>query len=200
MTKKHHKDRVAAFAKSYTDQNNHLVSLEATIARYYASLSHLTLSILDDPNDAEDIVQETFIAASMKLSDFRGEADIKTWLYSIAINKSRGCLRKRNTRRTLTNVLQAIQSLTNRTPSPEDTAVQNERDDQLWQIVDSLDDKHRLPIILRYVHQLPITEIAKILELKEGTVHSRLFYAHQRIRGELKRMEFPTKDSREASG
>jgi RNA polymerase sigma-70 factor (ECF subfamily) len=53
--------------------------------------------------------------------------------------------------------------------------------------VDSLGDKHRLPIILRYVHELSTPEIAAILGLSEGTVHSRLHYARQRLQASLSR-------------
>ena len=83
---------------------------------------------------------------------------------------------------------------------PEDVTLQTEIDEQLWQLVDSFGDKHRIPLILRYVHQLPISEIAKILEIKEGTIHSRLFYAHQMIRSELKRIGFSTYEDQEAAG
>jgi RNA polymerase sigma-70 factor (ECF subfamily) len=167
--------------------------------QYYASIYHLSLSILDDSDDAEDIAQETFIAANEKLSEFRGESDIKTWLYSIAINRSRGQLRKRKTRRALSDVLQTLQRIAKPSQSPEETAMQNDKDAHLWQVIDSLSDKHRLPVILRYAHQLSIPEIASILGLKEGTIHSRLFYAHQNIRGELLRIDPSLLEDREAS-
>jgi RNA polymerase sigma-70 factor (ECF subfamily) len=55
--------------------------------------------------------------------------------------------------------------------------------------VDGLDEKHRLPLILRYVHQLTIPEIAKILELNEGTVHSRLHHAREKLGRHLGRYQ-----------
>jgi RNA polymerase sigma-70 factor (ECF subfamily) len=131
------------------------------------------------------------------MDEFRGDADIKTWLFSIAINRSRGNLRKRKAQQALKNALGSIVPFPK---EPEEIAVQTEKDEQLWQVVDSFGDKHRLPVILRYVHQLPISEIAKILEVKEGTIHSRLFYAHQKIRRELKRIGFSPIEDQEASG
>ncbi|GAG35894.1 unnamed protein product, partial [marine sediment metagenome] len=174
-------------------------NFEATMAKHYASIYHLALSILDDPDEAEDVAQETFIAASMKLEGFRGDSDIKTWLFSIAINSSRGKLRKRKTQRALNNVLQSFQRLVSYPRNPEKVALQTEIDEQLWQIIDSFHDKHRLPIILRYVHQLPNSDIARILDVKEGTIHSRLFYAHQKIRRELKRLGFSQLEDEEVS-
>lgn len=171
-------------------------NLEAIMAEYYASIYHLGISILDDAHEAEDVAQETFIAASMKMDEFRGDADIKTWLFSIAINRSRGSLRKRKAQQALKNVLQSVVTFSKK---PEEAALQTEKDEQLWQVVDSFGDKHRIPVILRYVHQMPISDIARILEVKQGTIHSRLFYAHQKIRRELKRIGFSSIDDQEAS-
>ena len=65
--------------------------------------------------------------------------------------------------------------------SPEEAAAQNEAHRQLWQAVDSLDEKHRLPVILRYVHELTVAEIAASLGTNEGTIHSRLHYARKAL-------------------
>lgn len=64
----------------------------------------------------------------------------------------------------------------------EEAALEAEKDEQLWRVVDSFGDKHRIPIIPRYVHQMSIFEIAKILEVKEGTIHSRLLQLSQQDR------------------
>ncbi len=64
---------------------------------------------------------------------------------------------------------------------PEDIATQKETVQQLWLAVESLNEKHRLPIILRYGQNLSIREIADILEIKEGTVHSRLHNAQKKL-------------------
>ena len=199
MKKTYWKANLTMRQGSSREQEGNLPNLETIMTRHYASVYRLAVSILDDSHEAEDVAQETFIAASMNLEDFRGDADIKTWLFSIAINRSRGNLRKRNTQRALKNVLQSVQRLVPFPKEPEVAALETEKDEQLWQVVDSFGDKHRIPIILRYVHQLPISEIAKIMDVKEGTVHSRLFYAHQKIRRELKRIGFPTLEDQEAA-
>jgi RNA polymerase sigma-70 factor (ECF subfamily) len=71
--------------------------------------------------------------------------------------------------------------------SPEHAVETAERDHDLWAAVDSLDDKHRLVIALRYVHELPVAEIAQVLEINEGTVHSRLHYARRQLARQLRR-------------
>jgi len=200
MKKTFWKEQITMIQGTPGEQEGSLPNLETIMANHYASVYRLSVSILEDPHEAEDIAQETFIAASTNIEKFRGDADIKTWLFSIAINRARGNLRKRKTQRALKNVLQSVQRLVPFPEEPEDVTLQTEIDEQLWQVVDSFGDKHRIPLILRYVHQLPISEIAKILEIKEGTIHSRLFYAHQRIRSELKRIGFSTYEDQEAAG
>jgi len=199
MKNTHRKEQVAVLKGITKQRESNMASLEATMTRHYSSVYHLALSILDDPDEAEDVAQETFITASVKLEGFRGDSDIKTWLFSIAINRSRGNLRKRKTQRALNNVLQSFQRLASYPRNPEKMTQQTEIDEHLWQIVDGLADKQRIPIILRYVHQLPISDIARILDVKEGTIHSRLFYAHQKIRRELMRTGFSQLEDQEAS-
>lgn len=159
-------------------------SLEALVHEHRAYLFRLSLSILNDADEAEDVTQETFVAALLGLNQFRGDAHIRTWLSAIAINLCRETLRKRKTRQTLHTVLQNLH-LQNPTPAPEDTYLQNETQRQLWEAVSALDEKHRLPVILHYAHNLPALEIAQILGLSEGTVYSRLHYARKQLHGSL---------------
>jgi len=67
----------------------------------------------------------------------------------------------------------------------EETVLQNEVDATVWAAIQALDDKHRIPMILRYYHHLPVSKISSILGVKEGTVHSRLNKARQRLKAAL---------------
>jgi RNA polymerase sigma-70 factor, ECF subfamily len=155
--------------------------IETLVQQYYSAIRCLALSILQDPGDAEDAAQETFIQAALKLEGFRGESGVKTWLYAIAINECRGRLRKRQVQRRLSGILQALQSLHPSPPSPEEASLQNESGRELWAVVDTLDEAFRLPVLLRYVHDLSVPEIAQALGLPEGTIHSRLHRARLQI-------------------
>ena len=155
--------------------------IESLVSEHYAYVRRLALSILDDPDEAEDAAQEAFIAANRGLSSFRGQAEVKTWLTSIAVNACRGRLRKRKARQVLTTTLQSLHLARSAPATPEALTLQRESDQQLWQAVDALDDKHRLVVILRYVHDLSTVEIAASLGISQGTVHSRLFYARQQM-------------------
>jgi RNA polymerase sigma-70 factor (ECF subfamily) len=156
--------------------------IEALMMAHYASVRRLALSILNDAAEADDAAQETFLAASRAADDFRGQASPKTWLTAIAVNVCRGRLRKLGIRRRLQSVLESLHLATGSEASPERAALQGDADRRIWQAVDSLDEKHRLVVILRYVHDLNADEIAAALRTSQGTVYSRLHYARQRLR------------------
>jgi RNA polymerase sigma-70 factor (ECF subfamily) len=71
---------------------------------------------------------------------------------------------------------------TQKAPKVEDAIVQNERDQAVYESLNMLDEKHRTVIVLRYFHELSVAEIAEILSVNEGAVHSRLHYARERLR------------------
>jgi RNA polymerase sigma-70 factor, ECF subfamily len=149
---------------------------------YYPAVHRLALSIMDDWQEAEDAAQESFIAAFRVLSSFRHESSLKTWLFSITVNICRGMLRKRRVQRTLRSLLQGLQPPSQ---SPEEATIEHEAEARLWAEVDRLDEKHRLPLILHYVHELKAGEIAQVLDTTEGTVHSRLHYARRQLHSRL---------------
>ena len=80
-------------------------SVDDLIRTHYAAVVRLATAILDDPEDAEDAAQETFIQLAAHLPEFRGEASLKTWLFSIAINICRTELRKRRRQNLLVNAI-----------------------------------------------------------------------------------------------
>jgi RNA polymerase sigma-70 factor (ECF subfamily) len=160
--------------------------IEALVRSHYATIRRVCLSILDDPHEADDAAQETFIAAYRALENFRNQAAPRTWLTAISINVCRGKLRKRKRQEALRSALQVMQSLGRKPSASSEAAVlQDEHYRQLWDAVDNLDEKHRLPILLHYVHELSVPEIADILGASPGTVYSRLHYARRRIRERL---------------
>lgn len=157
------------------------ISLDDLMREHYAYIYRLACSILDDPDEAEDAAQETFIRAAVHLPEFRGEAEIKTWLTSIAVNACRGELRKRRARGALEKTIRAIQSLVGKTHTPEEQADENELQAQLRRAVAGLDEKHRLPVILHYLQHMNVSQIASMLETNENTIHSRLFHARRKL-------------------
>jgi RNA polymerase sigma-70 factor (ECF subfamily) len=156
------------------------------IQEHQLGVFRLALSVLNDPSEANEAAQDTFIAALNGLRSYREKSSFKAWLYTIALNTSRSRLRKRKARERLQHSLTAIFHVqAQRPPTLEDVIVGNEEDAALWKALEKLGEKHRLPIVLRYYHDLSVSEIANILKIKEGTVHSRLSIARERLRAEL---------------
>jgi RNA polymerase sigma-70 factor (ECF subfamily) len=160
------------------------LAIERLVQTHQQDVYRLALSILDDPDEADDATQEVFLAALRSLDSFRGDSSIKTWLFSITINVCRSWLRRNKSRTKLSQVLQSL--FRSEQDHPESEAVRNETDSKLWQAIQTLDEKHRIPIILRYYHDLPVNEIAEMLGIPAGTVHSRLNHARERLRVWLK--------------
>ena len=156
------------------------------VRRYEASVFRLALSILGDPAEANEITQETFIAALRSLRSYQEKQSLKAWLYTIALNRSRSHLRKQQVIERLTNGLAAhFRIETQKQVTPEDTILRGEQGSEVWRALAQLDERHRLVVTLRYFHELPIREIAEILSISEGTVHSRLHNAREKLRTAL---------------
>ena len=157
----------------------------------YALLYRLT----EDPEEARDLAQETFLQAFRHLASFRGDADLRTWLYRIAVNQARNRWRwwKRR-RRDRTISLDAPVSDDIDSPlsaglagdeglDPERQALARERELALHAALKSLSRPYREVIVLRDIEGLSYEEVADTLDLNVGTVKSRL----SRGRNELRR-------------
>jgi RNA polymerase sigma-70 factor, ECF subfamily len=163
------------------------LAIERLVQTHQAEVYRLALSILDDPDEADDATQEVFVAALRSLDSFRGDASLKTWLFSITINLCRSRLQRGKSRTRLRQILQSL--FRNEQAQPESEAIQHEADSELWRAVHTLDEKYRIPVILRYYHDLPVADIAEMLRIPVGTVHSRLNHARGRLRARLKEEE-----------
>ena len=149
----------------------------------------LALSIVNDSTEAHEITQETFIAALKSLHAYQEKKSLRAWLYTIGLNLSRSHLRKRRLverlRNTLINIFQVDAQ---KQSSPEEVAIQNEKETLIWEALNKLAERYRMVVVLRYFHELSITEISEILSINEGTVHSRLHTARQRMKNALEQL------------
>ena len=164
-------------------------AIEAFVRQYEKDVFRLALSIVNEPTEAHEITQETFIAALKSLHTYQERKSLRAWLYTIGLNLSRSHLRKRRLverlRTTLTNIFRVeIQKQS----SPEEVVIQNEKETLIWGALNKLDDRHRMVVVLRYFHELSITEISAVLSINEGTAHSRLHTARQRLKNALEQL------------
>jgi RNA polymerase sigma-70 factor, ECF subfamily len=162
-------------------------AIERFVQTYQRDIYRLALSILNDSSEAEDATQETLLAALRALESFHGLSNLKTWLYSITVNRCRTRLQQRKRRERLAEILGGILRIHSaRLPSVEEHAIQSEADKVFWRAIHSLNEMHRIPLVLRYYHDLSVAEIATILQIPEGTVHSRLNTARRQLHDVLK--------------
>jgi RNA polymerase sigma-70 factor (ECF subfamily) len=128
-------------------------AIEHFVRAYQPAVYRLVLSILDDPDEAEDGTQETFLAALRGLESFKNDSAFITWLFSIAINICRTRLQQRKRSTQLHKAIEGLSLMRIRTAaSIEDAILQEEANARVWNAIHSIDDKHRIPIILRYYH------------------------------------------------
>jgi len=162
-------------------------AIEQFIGAYQQAVYRLALSILDNPDEAEDAMQETFLAALRGMDSFKGDSAFTTWLYAIVINTCRNRLQRRKRSAQLHKAMEGLFWVSSRpTTSIEEAVLQDEADADIWQAIRSIDDRHRLPIILRYYHSFSVSEISEILGIPCGTVHSRLNTGRERLRSLLR--------------
>jgi RNA polymerase sigma-70 factor (ECF subfamily) len=162
------------------------LAIEALVRTYMPIVYRLAVSFLDDPAEADDATQEALVAALGNLSSYRGQAKFTTWLYTITLNVCRGRFRKRRSSARLVQVLHALLRLSAEAePHPEQTAIRNEADARLWQVINALDDRWREAVILRYYHELSLQEIGQVLGVSERSVRTWLHKAHEQMRAML---------------
>ncbi len=161
-------------------------AMEKLVSTCQPAAFRLALSIMDDPAEADDVAQDAFIKAIRSMSAYRGEASFSTWLYRIIVNHCLARLRAQRARQRLVSVLADLfRQSAKGNLHPESQAIQDESSDLVMTAVNRLDDQHRLPVLLRYYHELPIAQIAEILEVSPRTVHTRLKQAHDTMREAL---------------
>ena len=165
-------------------------AIEMLFRQYETGVFKLALSIVDDPAEAGEITQETFDAALKAMPKYQDRQSFKAWLYTITVNRSRSHLRKRKTLQKLQSALTHLFHIEfEKQLLPEEAVMQNEKEAALWRSLNQLDEKHRIVIVLRYFHELSIREISEILSIQEGTIHSRLHSAREKLRSALEHLD-----------
>lgn len=152
------------------------------VERYQERIRNLIYSIFHEPGVVDDLSQEVFIKAYEALHQFRFQSSFYTWLYRIAVNKSRDELRKRKVRRWFS--LQSMMESSDKELGAKIVAEppDNELQELLAAGLKSLPEKYRIAVILKDVDGFSYEEIAEIMECEIGTVKSRLSRARAMLR------------------
>ncbi len=173
-------------------QSEDLRAYDELIRRYqeriYATVYHMT----SNHEDANDLVQETFIKAYRALKSFKGNSSFYTWVYRIAVNKTINFLKQRKNRVQLSlndvdfnpeHDPDLVALISNNTPRRDLNLL--ELHEKLNTAMQKLSEHHRMVVTLHDVQGLSHEEIGKIMDCNVGTVRSRLFYVRQQLQASL---------------
>lgn len=150
---------------------------------------NLALRMLNDPQEAEDVLQETFLNAYKALPEFQGRSSLSTWLYRIASNASLMRLRKKlpdtvsvDEPLTLDTGDSVPRQLVDWSSLPEDELLSSEARHMMDVAVSELPEPLRVVFVLRDLEGLSTAETGEILGLSEGAVKTRLHRARLKLR------------------
>ncbi|HJR81121.1 MAG TPA: sigma-70 family RNA polymerase sigma factor [Anaerolineales bacterium] len=167
--------------------NGDAAAWEPLVLAHQQAVFRLAYLLLGDPDDAEDVAQETFLRAWKHLKRFDLTRPLRPWLLSIAANLSR------NRHRSVGRYVAALTRAFRDEPAPaniEEKSAQHLESSELWKAVQTLSLSDQQVVYLRYFLDLSVNETAEVLQVPEGTVKSRLSRALERLRGIIQQ-EFP---------
>lgn len=167
--------------------NGDEASWEPLMLSHQQAVFRFAYLLLGDPDEAEDIAQETFLRAWNHLNRFDSSRPLRPWLLSIASNLASN--RRRSAGRYLAALTRAFRD---ESPAPEveEKSAERIQADALWQAVKNLDLADQQIIYLRYFLELPVEETAQVLGVAQGTVKSRLSRALEKLRKVIQQ-DFP---------
>lgn len=159
-------------------QDNRRAALDLVVQKYRSRLLHHAVYIVKDHQEAIDVTQDVFIKAMRERRFFQDEFKMKAWLYRVTSNLCFNLVRDRKRRGA---ILEGMQKATHLEPMQTDKVFANERQTQILGAMDRLTENHREILMLRYYSDLSYAEIADALDIRLGTVMSRLSRAKSRL-------------------
>lgn len=153
------------------------------VERFQARLFNAMLQVVGSHDETEDVVQDSFVQAYIKLDTFQGNSQFFTWLYRIAFNNA---LSRRRRKRPDLSIEQSREITgsdpEDHTEAPDEPLLRAERVSLIHEALTLLSEEHRTVLVLREMEDQTYEDIALILGINIGTVRSRL----SRARGQLK--------------
>jgi len=170
-----------------------MAAFEELVRRYDRRLLRIAQQITQNSEDAQDVVQETFLKAFQKMHQFQGKSKFSTWLIRITLNQALMKMRKTRSSRELSLEHNdddgecVPMDVTDWSPDPEQLYSRAELQRILREALENLVPPLRITFVLRDIEGLSIHEAAAVLNLNPGAVKARLYRARLRLREELSR-------------
>jgi len=162
------------------------------VIRYTPRIYGLVYNMTSNHEDTNDLLQEVFAKAYRSIHGFKGNSSFSTWLHTIAVNRTINFVKKRGRRQAMSlddvdanieNDPDFIEATSSTDPRRETNL--NELQKRLNEALQRLSPNHRAVVTMFDIQGMPHAEIAKVLGTSEGTVRSRLFYAHRELQNYL---------------
>lgn len=173
-------------------QQGELAAYEEIVRRYKDQLLNFVFRFLNNHEEAEDVVQETFLRVYRNRFAYTRIAKFSTWIYTIAGNLARTELRRRKRRRFFSLSDMGLEDrdyeISDEVFNPETQANSTLGEELIQREISKLSPKFREVIILRDVQELSYEEISKIIRVPIGTVKSRVNRARLRLQNRLKKI------------
>ncbi|MBN1486649.1 MAG: RNA polymerase sigma factor [Anaerolineae bacterium] len=152
---------------------------------------HTALAITHDERAAEDILQECFVRLNTYAKSVDSSRPLRPWLYRVTVNLSYDWSSKRRWSKPLEDVIEWLSGIPGSFPAPDHSAEEKETVHLVREVIADLPHSHKTVIVLFYMENQKVEDIAEILELPVGTVKSRLHYARKRLREALTQRQRP---------
>ncbi len=167
-------------------------AFDALILKYTQRLYGLVYNMTSNHEDTNDLLQDIFSKAYRAIGGFQGKSSFYTWLHSIGVNMTINFLKKRGRRFHMSlddidggiqNDKEFIELTSNSNPVRDNDLLELQQ--RLNMSLQKLSNEHRAVVTMFDIQGMPHAEISKILGVSEGTVRSRLFYAHRQLQNYL---------------
>lgn len=165
-------------------RDGELEALGTLYDRHATAVLRTALAITQDRSAAQDIVQDAFLRLLKSIAIVDPERPLRPWLYRVTINLCYSFHRRRAW--SLISVEQFVNVLISPRPSPERAAVKRESQEAVVAAMRKLPREQRVVVALFYLNEMPVNEIAELLDCPVGTVKSRLYYSRRKLRKILK--------------
>lgn len=157
------------------------------IDKYQGLVASIAYKMIPSEAEREDVCQDIFIKAMEKIGSFRMEAKLSSWMARISYNHCLNYLRRQRLELpgTMDENSEVLFSESNETPESE--VIANDRREWLWRMIDALPVQQGLIVHLFHVQEFKYQEIAKIMNMPEGTVKNYLFRARKKLKENLEK-------------
>jgi RNA polymerase sigma-70 factor (ECF subfamily) len=173
-------------------QDGDPLAFEEIFQRHKNQIYSLAYRMTGNAADAEDLCQDVFLTAFRKIGSFQGRSSFSTWLYRVAINRSKDFLRKKKryaevqtpdeqpSEAAIDEAADQVATV-GKSSQPEAGAIASEAQRLVGDALDRLPKSLRLPLVLHELEGLQYQEVARLLHLPVGTVKSRIFRARLQL-------------------